>query len=149
MDVGLHGTPACLLLLGGCDWDALLHILLVASHHRQTSAADPPPAVPLAAQERAVDARCMLLHSLYSLLEGAGVPLPAEDRAAHAGLDEALSGLRALAEQVEAGKEDAFARYAAELATGGWRACNGAWQLRAGLPSGTGRGRSTRRTLSL
>ncbi len=82
-----------------------------------------PPNRPLEPQDKALDARTSKITALYCLLDEAGVSVPAEDRAALSTLGAAYGALRAAAEEVEAGKEAASARYLMELEAGeaaGW-----------------------------
>ncbi|KAI8465887.1 MAG: dynein heavy chain 7 [Monoraphidium minutum] len=72
----------------------------------------------VAAQAAALEAAAAEVHAAYALLEEHGLAPPAEDKAAYAGLEGAHAALRALAEEVEGGRDAAVAQYSAELDAG-------------------------------
>lgn len=59
---------------------------------------------------------------MYALLDEYKIKVPDVDRAGYASLDSTYAGLKALMEEVEAGKEEAVAKYSAGLESGGRQA---------------------------
>jgi hypothetical protein len=55
---------------------------------------------------------------VYALLDEYKIKVPDVDRAGYASLDSTYAGLKALMEEVEAGKEEAVAKYSAGLESG-------------------------------
>jgi dynein heavy chain len=61
---------------------------------------------------------CRQVHAVYALLDEYKIKVPDVDRAGYASLDSTYAGLKALMEEVEAGKEEALAKYSAGLESG-------------------------------
>jgi hypothetical protein len=55
---------------------------------------------------------------VYALLDEYKIKVPDVDRAGYASLDSTYAGLKVLMEEVEAGKEEAVAKYSAGLESG-------------------------------
>ena len=72
----------------------------------------------LTSQFSMLDSTRDLIHSMYQLLEQYSVRVPDMDRATYAGLDSAHSALRTTIEELEAGKEEADAKYGTSLESG-------------------------------
>ncbi|WIA13579.1 hypothetical protein OEZ85_007146 [Tetradesmus obliquus] len=67
---------------------------------------------------KVMDAACAQVHAVYALLDEYKIKVPDVDRAGYASLDSTYAGLKALMEEVEAGKEEAVAKYSAGLESG-------------------------------
>jgi dynein heavy chain len=68
-------------------------------------------------------ASCCQVHAVYALLDEYKIKMPDVDRAGYASLDSTYAGLKALMEEVEAGKEEAVAKYSAGLESGELLGC--------------------------
>eukprot|EP00882_Tetradesmus_deserticola_P025650 GHRQ01028192.1.p1 GENE.GHRQ01028192.1~~GHRQ01028192.1.p1 ORF type:complete len:320 (+),score=96.49 GHRQ01028192.1:316-1275(+) len=67
---------------------------------------------------KVMDAACAQVHAVYALLDEYKIKVPDVDRAGYASLDSTYAALKALMEEVEAGREEAVAKYSAGLELG-------------------------------